>query len=78
MRCAWIFCQADVDPPHIRMELDMTKMKESKQYDEYLKEMQSDDDYAQWRIEQELKNLPDTPQTQQLFKSFQDIFKEAK
>lgn len=56
----------------------MTKMKESKQYDEYLDEMQSDDDYAQWRIEQELKNLPDTPQTQQLFKSFQDIFKETK
>jgi hypothetical protein len=53
-------------------------MKESKSYDEYVKEMKSDYDYAAWRIEQELKDLPDTPQTQQLFKSFQDIFKEQK
>ena len=56
----------------------MSRMKESVAYDEYVKEMQSDDDYAAWRIEQELKDLPDTPQTQQLFKSFQDIFKEQK
>jgi hypothetical protein len=56
----------------------MSRMKESKSYEEYVKEMQSDDDYAVWRVEQEIKNLPDTPQTQQLFKSFQDIFKEQK
>lgn len=56
----------------------MTKMKESKLYDEYLEEMQSDDDYAVWRIEQELKNLPDNQQKQQLSKAFNDIFKEQK
>jgi hypothetical protein len=67
-----------MDPPEHWVECNMTKMKESKQYDEYLEEMQSDDDYAVWRIEQEIKNLPDTPQTKQLFQSFQDIFKEQK
>jgi len=78
MRCAWLGRTTGVDPNHFWMEPNMTKMKESAAYDEYVKEMQSDDDYAAWRIEQELKNLPDTPQTQQLFKSFQDIFKEPK
>jgi hypothetical protein len=76
--CNWFICKTDVDSTIVWMERNMTKMKESVAYDEYVKEMQSDDDYAAWRIEQELKDLPNTPQTQQLFKSFQDIFKEQK
>ena len=53
----------------------MSKMKNSKQYDEHEQRKREDNDHDQWRVEQEFKQIP---QTQQLFKSFQQIFGESK
>jgi hypothetical protein len=53
----------------------MSKMKNSSQYDEHEQRKREDNEYDQWEVEQELKQIP---QTQELFKSFQKIFGESK
>jgi hypothetical protein len=53
----------------------MSKMKNSKQYDEHEQKKLEDEQHDLWRIEQEFKQIP---QTQNLFKSFQQIFGESK
>ena len=53
----------------------MSKMKNSKQYEEHEQRKIEDEQFDQWRAEQELEQIP---QTQELFKSFQKIFGESK
>jgi len=53
----------------------MSKMKNSSLHEEHEQKKREDNEYDQWRVEQEFKQIP---QTQQLFKSFQQIFGESK
>ena len=53
----------------------MSKMKNSSQYEEHEQKKREDEEHDLWEVEQQFKQIP---QTQELFKSFQQIFGESK